>query len=205
MSPIWLLVLALAYCLLQFYKLRKLDKTVSENILAMLDNGEMELVPKEDGKVTLPHIEKKDNGDKVVTTKVWPIKSFNIIHYKYPIGGGLSFFKRDIGAVWLSAETWEPVSNLSPNREVVASPLFLGNLINEGITGTIVSMGKEVMDAIKSIGNMLNPTHFYIAVILNLAAIGVVIYLIMPLMNTATDLADMQMKIDAIMKALGLE
>ena len=205
--------LVLLFFVFQIYRMYKLNKIVDTKRLVLLQSktrGRYLLVNKETNSVNIQvALKDKVSGKEEVITKTWPLTDFNVITVPYPQGGGFSFLKRDIEYVELDERDWNPITNTSDNREVIASPVFLGNLINERVTASIVTMGKEVVDAIKGIGKILNPSHFYLAVVMLMAGIGAVIYIIMPLAeqfkDVITTVAANTEKIDMLIKALGLQ
>ena len=205
--------LVIVFLLFQGYRLWRLNRIVETNRLVLLQSktrGRYLLVPKEPNSINIQvTLKDKVSGKDEVITKTWPLTDFNVITVPYPQGNGFSFLKRDIEYTEIDERDWNPITNTSDNREVIASPVFLGNLINERVTASIVTMGKEVVDAIKGIGKMINPNHFYLAVIMILAAVGFVIYQIMPVVTQLKDViltvATNTEKLDLVMKALGIE
>ena len=206
------LYLVLLFFVFQIYRMYNLNKTVDIKRLVLLQSktrGRYLLVNKETNCINIQVVIKdKVSGKDEVITKTWPLTDFNVITVPYPQGGGFAFLKRDIEYVEIDERDWNPITNTSDNREVIASPVFLGNLINERVTASIVTMGKEVVDAIKGIGKILNPSHFYLSVVMILAGLGAVIYIIMPLAEQFKDViatvAANTDKIDMLIKALNI-
>jgi len=141
------------------------------------------------------HIRVKDkNGD----TKIWGLSAFTPIDVPYPgLAGIPSFVQRTIKLVVVSYEDAEPLSNWSPDREVVLTPTYVGTIVAEEVTKAVVAVGKDVIDAIGKIKNMLNPNHFYIAS-------GIIIIGVIYLAVQMRAVSGMKEGIDLLLKAQGL-
>ena len=215
MNYVFYIVIVVLILLALGVKLWRTNNDVETKRLVLLQSktrGRYLLVEKEPNCINIQvTLKDKASGKEEVITKTWPLTDFNVITVPYPnrTPGKFTLFNRDIEYTEIDERDWNPITNTSDNREVIASPVFLGNLINERVTASIVTMGKEVVDAIKGIGKILNPNHFYIAVVMLMAGIGAVIYIIMPLAGQFKDViatvAANTEKIDMLIKALGLQ
>lgn len=170
----------------------KWAKTCKNNILVLVQrakgNGDWELAPISGNSITL----KNPEGEG---TKLWVINELSTLDVLYPgVGFIPKFLQKQIRMVVVSEDSWEPITNRSKDRDLVASPAFMGNLFNEKITEAVVAISKEMMDTIKGLGHLLNPTHFYIGIGLVLATLGFLIIKILPLLEA----------IEAIAEGLGL-
>lgn len=91
----------------------------------------------------------------------------------------------------------------SPTREMIASPAVLGNFMAEQISALAVTVGREIVnpinEAIKKMGQRINPTIIYIG----LGLIGVLlVFTLYQVMSVQGGMAD---SLDAIKQALGVK
>jgi len=166
----------------------KWAKTCKNYILVLVQrakgNGDWELAPVSGNNITLKNL--KGEG-----TRTWAINELSTLDVLYPgVGFIPKFLQKQIRMVVVSEDTWEPITNRSKDRELVASPAFLGNLINEKITEAVVAVNKEIMDTIKGLGKLLNPMHFYIGIGLVIVMLGFLIMKITPLLETIEKLSE---------------
>ena len=95
--------------------------------------------------------------------------------------------------------------NAAPTRQMVASPAFLYNLINEKITEAVITVNKEMMDRmdaiLKKMSNYLTPVHFWIGIGVVGILTGFIAYTVM---NQANTIADLQSDINLIKTSLGV-
>jgi hypothetical protein len=91
----------------------------------------------------------------------------------------------------------------APTREMIASPAVLGNIAKEKISELAVTIAKDIVnplnEAIKKLGQQLNPMIVYIGFGLILVAL---VYLIIQTANS--DSTKVMEQLDAIQKALGI-
>lgn len=179
----------------------KWSKVCKNNVLILVQrsdgHGDYELAPQDGGSVTI------GKDDKART---WPINELATIDVPYPgVGFIPRFMQKQIRMVVVAETDWEPITNRSPDREMIASPAFLANLIHEKITAAVITINKEMWDSLTTLTQKLNkilsPTVFYIGIGLTLAAIGFLAYQIIPAM---TVISEMGAKLDAISRALGV-
>jgi len=75
----------------------------------------------------------------------------------------------------------------APTREMIASPAVLGNLIHEKVTEVAVTVAKDIMnpltEAIKKLGQRINPMIVYIGLGLAVILLGFVIMKVLPLVE----------------------
>lgn len=196
----YIMYLAIIFVIMVVYYLWKWSKTCRENVklLIVRSDGSSDeiLVPKEGGSVTL-------QNPKTGLTKMWPINKLAAIDMMYPgVGFVPKFLQKTIRTVIVDEDDWEPLINRDPNRDMIASPAVLGNLMNEKITEAVIRVNKEMLDSIagltKRLKQMVSPTQFFIGI--GIVAIGVIalIFLVVPGMG------DMAESIDAIKTALGV-
>lgn len=97
-----------------------------------------------------------------------------------------------------SEETKKAITKLldgvssSPTREMIASPAVLGNLIQEKITELVATVSKDIMqpltEALKKMGQRINPTIVYIGLGLVVVMMGFALYQVVPLAEQVSDL-----------------
>lgn len=82
----------------------------------------------------------------------------------------------------------------SPTREMIANPAVLDNLIHEGVTKLAVTVVKDIIDpineAVKRMGQKMNPLIVYIGLGLIVILLGFVIYKLMPILAGMEDMAN---------------
>ena len=175
-------------------------KDCKDNVMLMIVHADgstdQELVPKEGSSVTL-------QNPRTGTTKMWPINKLAGVEMNYPSTGFVpKILQKKIKLVIVDEEDWEPLINRDPEREMIASPAMLGNLMNEKITEAVIRVNKEMMDSInslvKKLNRMVSPTQFFIG--MGIIGIGVValIFLTMSSLGTIAD------GIEQIKSALGI-
>lgn len=174
----------------------KWARTCKNNILVLVQrakgSGDWELAPVTSNSITLPR--NPDDKDSA-STQLWAINELSTIDVLYPgVGFIPKFLQKQIRMVVVSEDSWEPVTNRSKDRELVSSPAFLGNLMNEKITEAAVAVNKEIMDTFKKLGRILNPTHFYVSIMIVLAMLIFLIVKIIPILEA----------VEALSEALGL-
>lgn len=180
----------------------KWTKVVKENILLLKQNakgdGVFELTPIDGSNVKLVN---KESG----VSKVWTINDLSTIEVPYPAVGFLPhWLQKKIKMVIVSDVDLEPISNRSPNRSPVATPEFLGNLINEQVTAAIVTVNKEFMDAISKMGSLLNPNHFYLGIGIVIILLGVIAYKVFPIAEAMENLQNLEPLLNTLKAGLGL-
>ena len=93
----------------------------------------------------------------------------------------------------------------SPTREMIASPAVLGNLIHEKITELVATVSKDIMspltEAIKKLGQRVNPTIVYIGLGLIIILLVYTVFQLAPVIGKIDEFAN---TLDAIQKALGV-
>ena len=179
----------------------KWTNVCKNNILVLIQrikgNGDWMLSPISGNTIQLPK-----NPSNPDATGIWPIKDINTIDVPYPgVGFIPKFLQKQIRMVVISEADCEPITNRSDN-EVALSPYFIGNLVNEKITEAMLMVNKDLVDAIKNISKMLNPTHFYIGMGGIAVLLGYIIVKLNPLFSI--DFVGIQTTLDAIVKGLGL-
>lgn len=94
------------------------------------------------------------------------------------------------------------VLKIAPTREMVASPAVLGNLMQEKITELAVTVAKDIInpinDAIKRLGQRLNPMVIYIGG-------GLILILLVFAVYQISEIANSLESIEAIKQALGVK
>lgn len=76
-----------------------------------------------------------------------------------------------------------------PTREMIADPSVLGNLMKTSVLRALATVSNDLTDAMKSLNNRLskvasaNPMVVYIGLGLSLILLGVVVYLVLPLVD----------------------
>lgn len=197
----YILYLVVIFVIMVTYYQWRWTKDCRENVklLVVRADGSSDeiLVPKEGNSVTLQH-------PKTGLTKMWPINKLSAIDMLYPgVGFVPRFLQKHIRTVLVDEEDWEPLVNRDPNKEMIASPAVLGNLMNEKITEAVIRVNKEMMDSIaaltKRLSRMVSPTQFFIGI--GVVAVGVIamIFLMVP------SLGEIAESIDAIKAALGVQ
>jgi hypothetical protein len=178
-------------------------KTCKTKVLVLIQksdgHGDYELVDQAGGSVSL----KNPNSN---TTRIWPINELSTIAVPYPgVGFVPTFLQKTIQMVLVSESDWEPMTNRSPNKEMIASPAVLGNLMHEKITEAVITVNKEMLESVsgivKRLGKMINPTIFYVGMGVILVGLVFVVFQLLPIVeqiNTATD------SLNAIQRALGV-
>lgn len=82
----------------------------------------------------------------------------------------------------------------SPTREMIASPAVLGNLIQERISEAVASVAKDIMnplnEAIKKIGQRLNPIIIYIGLGLIVVLLAYLLFQIAPILQGIVDIKE---------------
>jgi len=95
----------------------------------------------------------------------------------------------------------------APTREMIASPAILGNLIQEKISELAVTVAKDIVnpinEAIKRLGQRLNPTIVYIGLSLVVILSVVSVFFVVGMGNT--DVGALAENVDRIMDALGIK
>jgi len=148
-------------------------------------------------------IQLQKNPSKEGSTGVWAVKEINTVDIPYPgVGFIPKFLQKQIRMTWVSEQDWEPKINKSGDSETAVSPYFIGNLVNEKITEAMLMVNKDLVDAIKNISKMLNPTHFYIGMGAIAILLGYIIIKLNPLFSI--DFVKIQTTLETIMKGLGL-
>ncbi|KKN59669.1 hypothetical protein LCGC14_0539960 [marine sediment metagenome] len=174
----------------------KWSKICRTSILVLVQkadgHGDYQLAPQTGGSVRLV-------DPKTKLMQFWPINELSTIAIPYPgVGFVPAFLQKTIRMVIVSEEDWEPITNRSPDRTLVASPAFLGNLMGEQITAAVLTVNKEVLDSVAGLVRRLNklvsPTMFYIGIGLVIAMMGFVAYQIIP----------MATQIEIIQEAIGI-
>lgn len=93
----------------------------------------------------------------------------------------------------------------SPTREMIASPAVLGNLMEEKISELAVTVAKDIInplqDAIKKLGQRLNPTIVYAGLGLIMILVGFLLVQLLPGQETITQMGN---DINQIKQALGI-
>ena len=93
----------------------------------------------------------------------------------------------------------------SPTREMIASPAVLGNLMQEKISELAVTVAKDIVnplqEAIKKMGQRINPMIVYIGLGLVLVMLGFVLVQMLPSLDVVTQIAE---DIAQIEQALGI-
>lgn len=93
----------------------------------------------------------------------------------------------------------------SPTREMIASPAVLGNLMFERISELAVTVAKDIVnplqEAIKKLGQRINPTIVYILLGLNLVLVAFIIIKVLPVIS---GLEKLSIDISLIKQALGV-
>lgn len=95
----------------------------------------------------------------------------------------------------------------APTREMIASPAVLGNLLQEKISELAVTVAKDIVnplnEAIRKLGQRVNPTIVYIG--LGLIAILAVVTLFQVMKIANMDVGDMAKDVGLIKQALGVK
>ncbi len=93
----------------------------------------------------------------------------------------------------------------APTREMIASPAVLGNLIEEKVSQLAVTVGKDIVnplqEAIKKMGQRVNPNIVYIGLGLILVMLGFLLIQALPVLESLTKMAA---DITRIQQALGI-
>ena len=174
----------------------KWSKICKEKVLMLVEradgDGDFELVDSSGGQVTLKNPKKK-------TSQVWLINELATVAVSYPgVGFVPLFLQKTIRMVIVREDDWEPMTNRSPNREMIASPAVLGNLIHEKITEAVVTVNKEMMDTMSALasrmGSRVSPTMFYIGIGMVLLVLTFLAFQILPIASS----------LEVIEKALGV-
>lgn len=179
------------------------DKESRTNILVLLQkakgDGDYYLVPIDDNKVNLVN---KNTGE----SKLWGINELSTITVPYPAIGFLPrFLLKQIKLVVLSDETWEPITNRSrEGKTLVMTPKFIGNLVNEQITKALAMVNQEMLDFIKGIGKILNPTHFYVYAGISIGLLVWNLMLVSKLGNLTETVGELQAIVNVLKAGLGL-
>lgn len=101
-------------------------------------------------------------------------------------------------------ELLEGVST-APTREMIASPAVLGNLMQEKISEMAVTVAKDIVnplqDAIKKMGQRINPMIVYIGLGLTIILLAFMIVQVVPAMESITNMAD---NLNQIKQSLGI-
>ena len=137
------------------------------------------LVDKQGASVTL-------TNPKTGSDKLWPINKLATIDVLYPgVGFVPEFLQKQIRMTIVDEDDWEPLINRSPNREMIASPAVLGNLMHEKVTEAVITVNKEMLDSIsglmKRLNKLVNPLVVYIGLGLCLIISLVTLYTVMPI------------------------
>lgn len=177
-------------------------------------HGDYDLADQDGGSVSLTN----PNSN---TIRTWPLTELATISVPYP-GTGLvpQFLQKTIQMIMVEESDWEPLTNRSPHRqmvaspdviselreiaalvddesrekitdmidqmrtaptrELIASPGLLGNLIHEKISEAVLTVNKEMMDAIagltRKLTKLVSPTMLYVCTGILFAVIAVVLY-----------------------------
>lgn len=160
-----LYMMALLVGMVTYYQW-KWAQVCKHNVLVLVQksdgHGDFELAPQDGGSVSL-----KNRANN--TTRLWPINELATIDVPYPgVGFVPNFLQKQIRMVIVSETDWEPLTNRSPNHEMIASPAFLGNLMHEKITEAVITVNKEMLDSIanvtKRLGKMVSPVMFFVGI-----------------------------------------
>ena len=182
------------------YYMWRWSKTCRENVLVLVQkadgHGAFELAAQAGGSVSL-----KNPGSN--TTRMWPINELATIDVPYPgVGFVPQFLQKTIRMVIVSETDWEPLTNRSPNKDIIASPAVLGNLMHEKITEAVITVNKEMMESIsglvKRLNNLVNPMVVYIGLGLAVVLMLYMTFQVVPAVGEITD------KLNAISNALGV-
>ena len=175
----------------------KWAKICRNNVLVLVQRtagaGDFVLAPQQGGTVTLEHNKRK---------QMWVMSDLNTIDVPYPgVGFIPAQLQKTIRLIVVSEVDWEPITNRDPNREMIGSPEFLNNVINERVSALAITVAKDVMDPlnaiIKRFRNTVSATLYYIGTGLTLVLLAYLIYQLVPL------LGDILVNQAAIMKAVG--
>tara|TARA_Y100000310_G_scaffold166912_2_gene166629 strand:+ start:7338 stop:8015 length:678 start_codon:yes stop_codon:yes gene_type:complete len=185
----------------------KWTKVCRNNVLVLVvksdGSADQVLAPKEGGSVTL-------RSPKSNTTRLWPINKLSSIDMTYPgVGFVPDFMQKKIKMVIVDEDDWEALINRNPNKEMIASPAVLGNLMHEKITEAVITVNKEMMDSlaglIKRMNNMVNPVIVYVGLGLIGALMAYLIFQVIPGMEEmAENVTLMTDRVGVIQKALGI-
>jgi len=198
----FILYLFVVFTVMVVYYEWRWAKTAREKILALIARSDGSsysvLVPKSGGSVSL----QKPGTDTVL---LWPINKLACIDVLYPgVGFVPTFLQKQIRMVILDEDDWEPLINRNPDRALIASPAFLGNLLHQKISEIVLTVNKEMIDRLEGVtrrlNNMVSPTMFYAGIGIVLIA---VVFLIIQTMNSP-DMTEILNQLGVIQRALGV-
>jgi len=103
------------------------------------------------------------------------------------------------------------VSQIStgPTREMIADPAILGSLQRSSVMKALATVSNELVEAMKSLNSKLsragnlNPMVVYIGMGLTIVLLAVLLFQLLPALPGLQEVAGLDAKFDAVLKALG--
>lgn len=191
------------FAIMVWYYQYKWAKTCKNNILVLVSRSDgdsySQLVPKSSGAINLTD---KETGE----LKTWPINRLSTINVNYPgVGFVPQFLQKKIMMTIVDEEDWEPMINRDPNKQLIASPAVLANLIHQQFTAMMMTITKDTMDRlavlIAKMERVLDKQTFYIGI--GLVVIGI-IAVIAIMMANQPDIDGIEKDIKLMKQSMGI-